>query len=258
MADDDVLLVERDGRIAILTLNRPRVMNALSVALRNALSDAITALDADPEIGAIVLTGAGDRAFTAGIDLRELADDGGLGVQQAKNPVTAIEACGTPIIVAINGLAITGGMEIMLACDMILASRTARFADTHVRIGLLPGWGISQRLARAIGPYRAKEFSLTGNFVDAERAFALGLLNRVVEPDELMPTARALAHDVANALPHVVKGYKALIDDGLSVTLAEGLALDAERSGSHNDTVDGGGVAAGHASAAARARTLKD
>ena len=110
MAEDDVLLVERDGRIAILTLNRPRVMNALSVALRNALSDAITALDADPDIGAIVLTGAGTRAFTAGLDLQELARDGGLSVQQAKNPVAAIEACGTPIIIAINGLAITGGM----------------------------------------------------------------------------------------------------------------------------------------------------
>ena len=148
----------------ILTLNRPEALNALSAELVRAFVHALRTAD-DGTVATIILTGQGDRAFTAGMDLKEAA---------------AIARCRTPIMVAVNGLCITGGMEIMLACDIVIASSTARFADTYVKVGLLPGWGISQRMARQIGPQRAKEISLTGTFVSAERALEIGLVKRVV------------------------------------------------------------------------------
>jgi enoyl-CoA hydratase len=171
-----------------------------------------------------------------------------------ENPLTAIERCRKPIIVAVNGLCITGGMEIMLACDVVIASRTARFADTHVRVGLMPGWGISQRLARQIGPQRAKEISLSGNFVDAQRAFDLGLINRVVEPEELLPSSIALARDFADADPRVVMEYKRLIDDGFKLPLGEGLGLERERVLAFNVALSSEDFERGKEMACARAR----
>src|SRR5207253_4228819 len=142
------------------------------------------------------LTGAG-RAFTAGLDLKELGSDpNGMGAANAtgasENPVLAILECPKPIIGAINGVAITGGFEVALACDVLIASTNARFADTHARVGIMPGWGLSQKLSRIIGVYRAKELSLSGNFLDARTAYDWGLVNRVVEPEELIPAAMKL------------------------------------------------------------------
>ncbi|MGE3866458.1 MAG: enoyl-CoA hydratase, partial [Hyphomonadaceae bacterium] len=213
----------------LLTFNRPEKLNALSSALRRALHDALIAATDDDGIGAIVLTGAGERAFTAGMDLTEAAERRGAPAAPEENPQLAIAQCRKPIIVAVNGLCITGGMELMLCCDIIIASRAAKFADTHVRVGLLPGWGISQRLSRQIGPQRAKEISLSGNFIDAQRAFDLGLINRVVEPAELISTAMALAKDIAEADTRTVLEYKRLIDDGFAMTLEDGLKLERER-----------------------------
>jgi len=193
------LLYDRDGDVAVLTLNRPEALNALSSALLRELVRQLDACDADPSIGAIVLTGQGERAFTAGMDLKEAAEGTDAIAGADADPVAALDRCRTPVIVAVNGLCITGGMEIILATDMVLASENARFADTHVRVGLLPGWGISQRLARQVGPQRAKELSLTGNPIDAQRAFDIGLVNRVVPARELMRAALELAHDVARS-----------------------------------------------------------
>jgi len=141
LTPSDVLLNERDGAVAILRLNRPHVLNALSSELCRALHRAIVQLGADNTVRAIVLTGTGNRAFTAGTDLKEAAECAGQVRGIEENPVAAIEGCRTPIIAAVNGLCITGGMEIMVACDVVYAASTARFADTHVRVGLLPGWG---------------------------------------------------------------------------------------------------------------------
>ena len=144
----------------------------------------------DPEVRAIVLTGAGERAFTAGLDLKELGSDtsnlGAASSDSDDNPVKAIENCPQPVIGAINGVAITGGFEVALACDILIASTNARFADTHARVGILPGWGLSQKLSRCIGLSRAKELSLTGNFIDADTACAWGLVNRVTAPEDLL------------------------------------------------------------------------
>lgn len=224
--------VRRDGSVVILTFNRPEALNALNADLLRQLCSAVVEADADPEVGAIVLTGAGDRSFTAGMDLKEAAerlDDFGPDAQ----PAAALAACRTPVLVAVNGLCITGGMELMLTCDIVYASSTARFADTHVRLGLLPGWGISQRMARQIGPQRAKEISLSGGFVDAARAFEVGLVNRVLEPAELMTATLELAHEIASHSADTVQGYKALIDEGYAMGLDEALVMEHERSVAH-------------------------
>src|SRR4029450_4814672 len=145
-----------DG-VAVVTLNRPEAMNALSKALRAALQQAMVELDADPEVRVIVLTGAGERAFSAGLDLKELSTDPlGMGAANAtdpaQNPARAGLACSKPIIGAINGVAITGGFEVALACDVLICSTNARFADTHARVGITPAWGLSQNRAAAVGP----------------------------------------------------------------------------------------------------------
>lgn len=231
----------QDG-VAIITLNRPEAMNALSAALRAELAAAMLAVAQDHAVRAVVLTGAGTRAFTAGLDLKELgASTQGLGAANATdprdNPVKAVEQCAKPVIGAINGVAITGGFELALACDVLIASTNARFADTHARVGIMPGWGLSQKLSRMIGISRAKELSLTGNFLDAATAERWGLVNRVVEPDELLPTAIALARDMAGIDPVMVAAYKALIDDGYARSFDEGMQLEAERSISANTQV---------------------
>ncbi|WP_260581009.1 enoyl-CoA hydratase [Sphingopyxis sp. PET50] len=237
-----LVLITRDDAVATITLNRPEAMNALSKALRADLAAAMRAVAADEGIRAIVLTGAGTRAFTAGLDLKELgADTSNLGAANAtaadENPVKAIELCPQPVIGAINGVAITGGFEVALACDIRIASTNARFADTHARVGVMPGWGLSQKLPRLIGISRAKELSLTGNFLDADTACAWGLVNRVVAPGELLPAAQALARDIASADSGMVRAYKALIDDGYALPFGEAMALEAERSSAANRAV---------------------
>ncbi|QNO25836.1 enoyl-CoA hydratase [Sphingopyxis sp. OPL5] len=237
-----LVLITRDDGVATVTLNRPEAMNALSKALRADLAAAMREVAGDDSIRAIVLTGAGTRAFTAGLDLKELgADTSNLGAANAtgadENPVKAIELCPQPVIGAINGVAITGGFEVALACDIRIASTNARFADTHARVGVMPGWGLSQKLSRLIGIGRAKELSLTGNFLDAETACAWGLVNRVVAPDDLLPAAQALARDIASADPAMVRAYKALIDDGYALPFGAAMALEQERSSAANRSV---------------------
>lgn len=237
-----MLDVERRGPIAIVTLNRPGAMNALSKALRLALYEAMVALDADPDVSVVILTGAGERAFTAGLDLKELGGDasamGAANDQDARsNPVRAVERCRKPVIGAINGVAITGGFELALACDVLIASENARFADTHARVGIMPGWGLSQKLSRLVGPYRAKELSLSGNFLDARTAADWGLVNRVTAPEALLPTALKLAEDMASIPVETLAFYKGLIDDGYARPFGEGLALEHERSSAHNREV---------------------
>lgn len=261
-AEPAMLLVERPlAGVALVTLNRPDAMNALSKALRNALHEAMAALDADPEVKVIVLTGAGERAFTAGLDLKELSTDPlGMGAANAtdpaENPVRAVLACSKPVVGAINGVAITGGFELALACDVIVCSTNARFADTHARVGITPGWGLSQKLSRCIGPYRAKELSLTGNFLDAKTAYEWGLVNRVVAPEELISAALQLAQQMADTELDMLVVYKALIDDGYELAFGAGLGLEHERSVAHNVTVTPEMVAARRAAVQARGRSL--
>lgn len=238
---DEVLYEVRD-KVALVTLNRPEAMNAINKALRRRLYEAMRAADKDQTVHAVVLTGAGTRAFTAGLDLKELgSQEGALGAANdedpANNPVKAIETCRKPVIGAINGVAITGGFEVALACDFLIAATNARFADTHARVQVVPGWGLSQMLSRMIGIGRAKELAFTGNFIDAETALKWGLVNHVVEPEDLLDTALKLASDAASIDPAFVQGYKRLIDDGFAVNFGEGMEIEAQRSSAANSKV---------------------
>ncbi len=226
-----VVEVERCDGYAVLTLNRPEAMNALSAELRTRLAQVVRELEADPAIRVLILTGAGDRAFTAGLDLKELGAGASIAdAVDVEDPVKSIEQFSGPVIGAINGVAITGGFELALACDVILAADSARFADTHARVGIMPGWGLSQRLSRAIGVYRAKELSLTGNFLGASQAADWGLVNRVLPAAELLPAARQLAEDMLSVVPEMLVGYKKLIDDGFAASFGDGLAIEADRA----------------------------
>ncbi len=256
----DLVLTEITDGVATVTLNRPEAMNALSKALRHRLFEVMTALDADDSVRAVVLTGAGTRAFTAGLDLKELgSQEGALGAANAEgadeNPVKAIEVCRKPVVGAINGVAITGGFEVALACDILIASTNARFADTHARVGIVPGWGLSQKLSRMIGISRAKELSFTGNFLDADTAERWGLVNRVVEPDSLLAEARRIAGDIASIDPGFIAAYKSLINEGYAASFGDGLALEHARSSAANSAVSPEEVEARRAAVQARGRT---
>jgi enoyl-CoA hydratase len=241
MSDALVLTEIHPTGYAVLTLNRPAALNALSRALMAELSDRIDALEADPAVRVLILTGAG-KAFCAGLDLKELGSGqaqlgGGESGVTARDPVAALRRFTGPVIGAINGAAVTGGFELALACDVLLASPQARFADTHARVGIAPGWGLSQRLSRAVGVYRAREVSLTGNWVSAEQAAAWGFVNRVVPAEGLLDAARQLAGDMLSCVPEMLPRYKSIINDGFALPLGEGLALEKSRSREFNADV---------------------
>ena len=240
MAEPVVLREVSSDGVALLTLNRPQAMNALSRALLGELARAIDELAADPSVRVLILTGAG-RAFCAGLDLKELGsgrtDIGRTTVTSRGDPVGALTRCRMPVIGAINGAAVTGGFELALACDVLLASTDARFADTHARVGLASGWGLSQKLSRAVGIYRAREISLGGRWVSAEQAQTWGFVNRVVAPNDLLSAAHALAADMLLAQPGMLERYKSIIDDGFALPFGEGMALEAQRAREFNASV---------------------
>ena len=257
--NDELVLTEIDpSGYAVLTLNRPASLNALSRALMTQLAQAVRRLEADATVRVLILTGAG-KAFCAGLDLKELGSgQGALGVDGAvhgNDPVTALQQFSGPVIGAINGAAVTGGFELALACDVLLASPQARFADTHARIGVAPGWGLSQKLSRAIGIYRAREVSLTGNWVSAEQAAAWGFVNRVIPADDLLPAARALAGDMLSCLPEMLVRYKAIIDDGFALNFGEGMQLERTRSREFNAQVGAAAIEARREGVRARNRS---
>ena len=255
-----LVLIDRpaDG-LAVVTLNRPEALNALSNELRRQFTAAIDGLAADGT-RVIVLAGAG-RAFCAGLDLREVGaraqgGDAAFGMERELNVVGAMDAFPGPIIGAVQGAAVTGGFEVVLACDLIIAATDARFGDTHGRVGIMPGWGMSQRLSRRIGIARAKEMSFTGNFIDAATAERWGLVNRVVPNAELLATAVKLAQEMLELPERILPRYKKLIDEGFATTLEAGMALEQEFARDWNNS-NTEGVLAGGGMAALQARARK-
>jgi enoyl-CoA hydratase len=217
----EVVLVDVSDRVAIITMNRPDARNALNTELRSALPKAVAACDERDDVDVLILTGA-DPVFCAGLDLKELGqssneqDDADVVASTARRgplPPTV-----KPLIGAINGAAITGGFELALACDFLIASERARFADTHSRVGIQPGWGLTVLLAEAVGVRRAKELSATGNFLDAPTALTWGLVNHVVAHDELLPFCRKLAADIVSNDQDGVRQIVATYDAGNLVT----------------------------------------
>lgn len=243
----NVLLEVKDNGVALVTLNRPDAMNALSAALRDELCQVMASIRDNAAVKAVVLTGAGEKAFTAGLDLKELGSEGNVGEaatsrDPAVNPVEAVRSCGKPVVGAINGVAITGGFEVALACDILIASSNARFADTHALVGIMPGWGLSQKLSRIVGLSRAKELSFTGRFIDANIACEWGLVNRVVAPDQLLAEALALAEDIAFIDSEFLQAYAGLIEAGYSMHFEDALAHEHKVSSAANAGVTAGDI----------------
>jgi enoyl-CoA hydratase len=236
--DDRPLLVEVADGVAILTLNRPQALNALDARLRDTLVSTLREIDGRADVNAIVLTGSG-RAFCAGLDVKELrASRSDVAASIADADIgAAITALETPIIAAINGLAVTGGFEIALSCDIGLAAHSAWFQDTHVTIGLVPGWGLSQRLSRVVGPYRAKEISLSARKIIAEEASRLGFVARVIPDGQLLTEAVALARTIAGWSPAHVRRIKSLIDRGYTMPFGEALRFEAKEASAFNSRV---------------------
>jgi enoyl-CoA hydratase len=254
----DLVLTSTKAGVTTVTMNRPEALNALSANLRNHLTEVFINLAEDSATEVIVFTGNG-RAFTVGLDLKELGGETAAATVVNKDLGKAMLQVNKPIIGAINGYAITGGFELALMCDFMIASEHAKFADTHARVGVVPGWGLSQRLPRLIGINRAKELSLTGNFLDAETAYAWGLVNRVVAADELLATAQQLAKDIVSTEPVTRNAMRHIMDAGWHTSLTEGLVIERDANREHAKTeVRAEKVAARRAQIQQRGRSQSD
>jgi len=222
----DVVLSEVRDRVATITLNRPEARNALSSELMSALRSAVRAAQGDDGVDVLILTGS-DPAFCAGLDLKELGSGGSSSEADSGRGRGPIPSGAKPVIGAINGAAITGGFELALACDFLVASDRARFADTHARVGIQPWWGLTVLLPQAIGLRRALEMSATGNFCDAQTALDWGLVNHVVPHDDLMPFTRGLAADVASNDQRAVRQIYATYAEGSRVSGGEAWQVES-------------------------------
>ena len=214
---DDILLIETDEGVRTLTLNRPRARNALSSALRDRFFGALADAETDDGVDVVIVTGA-DPVFCAGLDLKELGGESALpDISPRWPPLTK------PVIGAINGAAVTGGLEVALYCDVLIASEQARFADTHARVGLLPTWGLSVRLPQKVGVGLARRMSLTGDYLSATDALRAGLVTEVVPHDQLMPTVRQVAASIVgnnqNAVRALLASYHRIDDSQTSAGL---------------------------------------
>ncbi len=224
------ILVDTNEAIATITFNRPKALNALNAALLAELTEAVDAISRDPNVRVLILTGAGDKAFVAGADIKELD---GLSPLQAKavaikgqGAIDKIAALPIPVIAAVNGYALGGGTEMALACDFIYAADTASMGLPETNLGLIPGFGGTQRLARLIGPNQAKELIYTGKIITAAQAHALGLVNQVFPAVELMDQVIATARVMANKGRVSLRAAKEAVDSGLDTDLATGLKIE--------------------------------
>jgi enoyl-CoA hydratase len=226
--EESPVLVSREGRVGVVTLNRPKVFNAFNDALMDALGAALLTLDADPGVGAIVIEGNA-RAFAAGADIAAMADQD-YAQAYASNFITrnweTIRQVRKPVIAAVAGLALGGGCELALACDIIVAARGARFALPEIKLGLLPGAGGTQRLPRAVGKAKAFDLCLTGRAMGAEEAERMGLVSRIVEDDALRDTALALAAEIAAYPTLALMALKECLNRSFETSLSEGILFE--------------------------------
>jgi enoyl-CoA hydratase len=248
-ADDTRLVVEDVEGVRTITIDRPEVKNALTAAMRTEFRALVEDADGDDSLRALIVT-AVDPVFSAGVDFKEVAAGAGSAAAGASNPGAALRAAAKPSVCAVNGACVTGALEIALSCTFIVASERARFADTHARLDVVAAWGLTALLPRAVGVRKAAELSITGNFVDAEEALRIGLVNHVVPHEELLTFTRALVDDIAPtaAVGHVLDLYRR--GDGLP--LADALALEAAHAATQR--VDTAAFGAAGAAAAARQR----
>lgn len=238
----DNLLLDRDGPVAVVTINRPKVLNALNGPTLTELGAAMTHLEADADVGAIVLTGAGDRAFVAGADINELAVlspvEGLEHARRGQRLFDAIEQLGKPVIAAVNGFALGGGCELAMACTLRIAADTARFGQPEINLGLMPGYAGSQRLPRLVGKGIALEILLSGDMIPAARAYEIGLVNRVVPAAELLGEAKKLAHALAAKAPIAVRCIIDAVNRGLEMPFEQAAAFESSLFGTIASTDD--------------------
>eukprot|EP00252_Welwitschia_mirabilis_P017150 TRINITY_DN38062_c0_g1_i1.p1 TRINITY_DN38062_c0_g1~~TRINITY_DN38062_c0_g1_i1.p1 ORF type:complete len:263 (-),score=42.80 TRINITY_DN38062_c0_g1_i1:226-1014(-) len=229
MSGNLVLVKKNEDGIAYVTINRTKSLNSLTRQMIVDLAKTFKSLDQDPKVKVIIFTGAG-RAFCAGVDLTAAQDVFKGNVKNMdEDLVYQMEHCKKPIIGAVNGFAITGGFEIALACDILIGSTEAKFVDTHAKFGIFPSWGLSQKLPRLIGANRAREVSFTALPIDAQTAEKWGILSRVVPPAELLSTAEYIAKAIIQNNEDLVLGYKGVLNDGINLSLGDGLKLEKER-----------------------------
>ena len=225
------ILYEKKGATAYVTLNRPKVMNALSQATWEDLEAAFTDARDDDAVRGVILTGAGDKAFIAGADISELAHVTAVQAAQSsaygQKVLNLIENLGKPVIAAINGFALGGGCETAMACTIRIASESAKFGQPEVKLGLLPGGGGTQRLPRLVGKGRALQLILTGGVISAAEAYRIGLVNEVVPPAQLIARAEAILGEIFSNAPLALKFSLQAVNDGSDTTVSEGLALEA-------------------------------
>ncbi len=224
------VLVEVEDGIAVVTVNRPQALNALNAEVVEALESVLRDVEENADVRAVVITGAGEKAFVAGGDIKEMAamDPAGARAfsQRGHRLITFMEQMRKPVIAAVNGYSLGGGLELALACDFIYASEKARLGLTEVTLGVIPGWGGTQNLPRLIGPNRAKELIFSGKQLTAQQAHEWGLVNEVTPADELMPRAMELARVIARNGTLAVSAAKEAIVSGLGMTKENGLRLE--------------------------------
>jgi len=238
----DNLLIERDGPVAVITVNRPAVLNALNTPTTDELRRTILALKHDGAVRAVIITGAGEKAFIAGADINELAvlkpAQGKEHAQRGQHVFDLIENMGKPVIAAINGFCLGGGCELAMACTLRIAADTARIGQPEINLGIIPGYAGSQRLARLVGKGIALDLLLTGRQVKADEALAIGLVNKVVPAAELMTTARALASELATKAPIAVQYIIEAVNRGLDTSFDKAQHLEATLFGLVASTTD--------------------
>lgn len=225
MSADQNVLIERRAKVGLVRLNRPKALNALNKALLTELMDALVTLDADPEIGAVVLTG-NDRVFAAGADIREMADATAVEMLQRDQIALfdRLKGIHKPVIAAVSGWCLGGGNELAMACDMIVASETAQFGQPEINLGVIPGAGGTQRLTRAVGKVIAMEMVLNNRTLSAREALQYGLVNRVVPVERYLEEALGLADEIASRAPLAVRLGKEAVNQAFESFLAEGIA----------------------------------
>jgi enoyl-CoA hydratase len=240
VALNQLVLLEDRGAVRVLTMNRPEARNALNIDLISALHAALIDADRDASVRAVVLTGA-DPAFCAGLDLKQAQRDGSAYFERlhAENCITKVAQLSKPVLGAINGAAITGGMEMALGCDFLVASDQAVFADTHARVGILPGGGMTARLPHLVGAGMARRLSMTGEVIDAARAEAVGLVTEVVAHEQLLNRTVELATQICEVATPVMQGLKAIYVAGAAATIDPALAAEQTITATATRNTDG-------------------
>lgn len=241
--ESNLIAVERDGRTAVITLNRPSVLNALNSALLEELSHVLAEMENDAEIRAVIVTGAGEKAFAAGADIGALSAlksaAEAVDVSRRGQAITRqMERMSKPIIIAVNGFALGGGCEFAMAGDIRIASETAKFGQPEVNLGIMPGYGGSQRTPRLLGRGMAMYLCLTGEIIDAKEALRIGLVERVVPAADLMKEAKRVASLIASKAPLAITACKRAIDRGLQLSIDDGLDLEADEFGALFSSAD--------------------